>query len=232
MTRDLTIVDIETEPVEEWALKNSKPFEPDSVKTGNMGPEKAAEKIEKARADHERDLLDEAALHPWSARVCAIGYMRRGDKQNLHYNTDEYAIVNAFWNAFNSHSLGSPFVFWSGSSDSSIFDIDFIVHRSWVLGHPVPVDQVRRGRYYEPSRIIDLSPIYLQHKWGERCSLNMAAKRLGLFESRDDLVDKGTLPGGEEFHRLIKGSDEDKALALKYLSNDLKLTQAIAERIL
>ena len=62
--------------------------------------------------------------------------------------------------------------------------------------------------------------------------MNMAAKRLGLFDSRDDLIDKDTLPKGEEFHRLIKGSDEEKALALKYLSNDLNLTQAIAERIL
>ena len=52
----------------------NKPFNPDDVKTGNYGEEKAKIKIDEAREKHQAAAHDKAALHPYSGEVCAISF--------------------------------------------------------------------------------------------------------------------------------------------------------------
>ena len=64
------IFDLETGPLAESELVAMMPvFDPEEVKTGNLkDPEKIAEKLAEAEANHRRDFIERAALDPLTGR--------------------------------------------------------------------------------------------------------------------------------------------------------------------
>jgi len=209
------VFDIETGALPESELEALLPaFDPAEVKTGNIkDPEKIATKIAEAEASHRWEFFDRAALDPLTGRVVAIGILRNAEFRVLS-NECEAAVLLDFWDVcvgqmgrinemigFNTH----------------LFDLPFLVRRSWKHGIPVPT-MVRRGRYWN-ERLVDLREAWQLGDRMARGSLDAIAKHLGVGAKNGD---------GKEFARLWE-SDREKAIA--YLRNDVELTARVADRL-
>jgi len=175
-----------------------------------------------------------AALDPLTGKILVIGLMDQ-DGQHHYIEGEEASLILEFWRRFEPEWLpghaDARFCFWSGSgSASTMFDIDYIVTRSRLLGVKVP-PQVRNGRFYS-SRIIDLASEFLLFQTGEYLSLSNAGHAFGLYEDGSDCHPKDKETDevtGENFHKVYA---QDRAKALSYLENDLHITRQIALRIL
>lgn len=246
--------DIETRPRADLVERFAKPypaFDVAEVKFGNTrDPEKRAQLVEQKRLDHEagRDLYwaeqrDRAALNPFTGEIVCIGVISEKGAVDIIAEKDEAATLRQFWQIFglNDHAP-ARFVFWSGSGDSSrLFDMDFMVTRSRLLGvRPWPT--ARCGRYYG-NRIVDLAAEFLLHRRDAYLSLTRAADlfnlyadaSLGLFRKADDDACRG-----ENFSRWWDGAmppecgspDEQHLVAFHYLTNDLRHLLPLARAIL
>lgn len=210
------IVDIETGPDTERAKAAMPPFDPAEVKVGNLGPEKAAEKIAAAKASHETDWLDKAALRPETGTILAIGI--QGDKTTILHvkeSKSEANMLKTFWELFTkSQTVNSQWAGWNILQ----FDLPFLVLRSRILGVQVP-NGLRTGRYWNNSMFIDLMDEWLcgRSKNEVKCSLGYVSKALGVGEKSGD---------GSDFAAAYHRNQEK---ALDYLRNDLKLTSGVAE---
>lgn len=236
MTNPLTVFDIETEPVDELVEKFTKPFDPSSVKLGAMKDEAKIEaKIAKAEEAHFVEAYEKAALNPATSKICAIGlHHENTDEPHLLYGDEEEILWN-FWNIFSSfdnHNWG----FYSGSNSRSMFDIRHILYRSWTNKVKVPYGVV--GWQGQVSRsFVDLAQIVLAGAdYVSYLGLDRAADQLGLHgedvdfavvKSKADLAKLGVT--GKYFSDILK---TNKELADIYLTNDLALTRAIANRVI
>lgn len=250
--RDFAVWDIETGPLDDDVLAKLCPpfeppehpgeFDPSAVKCGNLGADKAKAKIEEKRREHEAAVRDydvncekakaehfakfkaDAALDATTGHVVAIGYAGPngdGDPINCdggpHEEGDGLAefwgrVVNCFINQ-------RPMIGFNTSG----FDLPFVVHRSWILGVPVPIN-VRVGRNWNPL-FIDLMQYW--NFWSrEYVSLNTLAAAFGL-AGKVEQVD-GVAVSGAEFHRLWK---ENRKVAEAYLMRDLELPAELAVRM-
>ena len=232
------ILDIETAPDLEAVERFSEPFDPSSVKTGNLGPEKAEAKIEAARESYEDELIEKAALRPHTATIVAIG-LHDEDSQNatllgVDQGMDEREILLAFWQIWNVQAQSSAeFVYYGGSERGNSFDPRMIVNRSWIhCPDAVPFGLIGKWGF---KSFVDLAPIFLAGGFGEFCSANNCAKRLGLIgkecslgvgRDKDDLEADGV--SGMSFHTVLK---KDRELAANYLRNDLILERLIQQTI-
>ncbi len=254
--------DIETRPMPDLVDKFTKPFpafDRDAVKCGNLkDPVKIAEKLAQAEADHKTDELRywekahmDAALNPFTAEIVVIGLIdEQGFTAYLH--GPEPAILGGFWKAFTlGGDAARKFVFWSGcGAIESKFDIDFIMTRSRICGVKIP-PQARDGRYYS-RRIVDLAGEFLLHKRESYLSLTKAAQLFNLYGA-DGLCGPEGVPAdqtifpkrdddpvtGKNFFLWWDGiavadhsAEEQRALATRYLANDLKHLLHLAPRIL
>src|SRR5512137_1205514 len=99
------VYDIETGPLPETELAALlPPFDAADIKVGNLGPEKAAQKIAEAEVNHRREFFDRAALDPLTGRVVAIGLLNAEcGMQNAEFRViahdDEAAMLREFWDA-------------------------------------------------------------------------------------------------------------------------------------
>ena len=193
-----TIFDIETGPAPDTELALVKPqFK---APANYKDPAKIADAIAIAEADWK----EKAALSPVTGRVLCIG-MADGILEG-----GEPGIISAFWNSWRH---GGLFIGWNCKG----FDLPFLIRRSWALGVKIPSD-LFEGRYFN-SRVVDLMEKWACGNYGERESLDTAARTLGVGQKNGS---------GADFARLWR---EDKPKAIEYLQNDLRITAAIAERM-
>jgi hypothetical protein len=234
---ETNIFDIETKPDnEESVLKNAKPFNKSDVKLGNLkDPDKIEAKIEKAEVEYKRSLLDRAALDPHTSSICAIGINLNGRDKVIHLASEkEKDILTDFWQLYQDSSR--KWAYWSGSNNKESFDPRHIIVRSWKLGIKTPYGLISQNGWLT-DKFLDISQTYLFGcKFPSFCSADNAAKQLGLIGTKSEcglVVSKVELEKegveGKNFHEVLESNRE---LALKYLTNDVCIERAIADRIL
>lgn len=192
------IFDIETCPLPPEELAV---LEPKLAPAKNLkDPEKIAADIAAKRAAW----LEDAALSAITGRVLAVGVLR-GEEPEIFHGYDEHANIGAFWDLI--HEGGS----FAGFNVAS-FDLPFLVRRSWKLGIPIP--PIRSGRHWS-GNFIDLRDVWGLGEYHPEGSLDMISRHLG-FPGKDS--------NGKLFHQLYI---DDVGAALKYLANDLYMTQRL-----
>lgn len=246
------VFDAETKPRPDLVAKYTKPFsdfDESAVKCGNIkDPAKIKEKIDASRAQHEADraaywkkAYEDAALDPFTGEILCIGVASDVGAVEILAEKTEAATLRAFWQLWELRDcVVTKFVFWSGCGDvAKQFDIDYIVTRSRINRVPVPAG-VRQGRYYS-NRIMDLAKEFLLYQRERYCSLTKAAEMLGLYAEHPDIAPKTDSDPvqGVNFWQWWEGSavqdhsaEEQRALACKYLVNDVSTLKYMAPIIL
>lgn len=215
--------DIETGPLPDEQLRQLIPdFDPSEVKCGNLkDPEKIAAKIAEAKELHEQEFIGKAALSAVTGRILAIGYLA-SESGNFHLDDgdgQESAILRQFWLKYaECRKVGRKMV----GHNSNQFDLPFIMRRSWILGIDVPSTVRERGRYLD-SIFVDTLEVW-SCGTREMISLDRLSQALGTGKKPDGV-------DGSMFAKLWFGSEADRAQAIEYLVNDLKLTAADAARM-
>lgn len=203
------IIDLETEPLPEpMLLANMPEFKaPDNYKN----PDAIAKAIEEKRLAW----LERAALSAETGRIVAVGYVNDcGFTDNI---TDEAAMLSTFWNSISDAAeMGRMIVGFNISG----FDLPFARRRSWILGVPMP-HMIYRGRYLNPDIFIDLLEVWRCGNREDGISLKRLAQLLGVGTKNED--------NSKDFGKLLLNN---RAEAIKHLENDLRLTEAIADRLL
>jgi uncharacterized protein YprB with RNaseH-like and TPR domain len=208
------IFDIETGPLPEAELAALLPqFDPAEVKVGNLGPEKAAQKIAEAELNHRRDFFDHAALDPLTGRVLAVGLLYPDSHEFLVIGHDDEAqILREFWDVTRG-DMGRINQIVGFCSNS--FDLPFLIRQSWKHRVQVPPG-IRRGRYWA-DEMVDLRDCWQLGDRMAKGSLDAIARHFGV----------GTKNGnGADF---AKAWLTDRARAMEYLRNDIQLTARVAE---
>jgi len=167
------------------------------------------------------DWIERAALDATTGQILAIGILDCREPGVEKLNTlagDEREIIAAFSSiVLQCGGSGWPLIGWNILG----FDLPFILRRSWILRVALP-QWIRSGRYWDRC-FIDAMDVWACGNRDQAVSLDLAAATLGV----------GRKSGcGSQFASLWGGSDEERAHALAYLENDLRLTKAVAERIL
>lgn len=210
------VFDLETGPLAESELAAMMPaFDPAEVKCGNLGPEKAAQKIAEAEANHKRDFIERAALDPLTGRVVAIGMLDlETDKFSIIGHDDEAETLNEFWAATRG-DMGrmNPLIGFNIFN----FDLPFLFRRSWKHRITVPFG-LRRGRYWG-DQLVDLRDAWQLGDRQARGSLDTIARHLGVGAKNGE---------GKAFAELWQ-NDRPKAEA--YLRNDIELTAKVANAL-
>ena len=209
------IFDIETGPLPEAELAALlPPFDPAEVKTGNIkDPDKIAAKVAEAETNHRRDFLDRAALDPLTGRVVAVGllYPDSGEFVVVGHD-DEAATLREFWEATRGE-MGR--INQMVGFNTHLFDLPFLIRRSWKHRVPVPFG-IRRGRYWS-EEMVDLRDGWQLGDRMARGSLDVIAKHLGVGAKNGD---------GKAFAEMWAS---DRAQAVAYLRNDVQLTAKVAD---
>jgi DNA polymerase elongation subunit (family B) len=209
------VFDIETVPLPDEQIKAFMPdFDPAEIKTGNLGPDKAAAKVEAERVKHQNRILERAALSPLTGKVAAIGILGpNAEAEELYLWSPEEELINWCFKRFCDDELGV----WIGFNISQ-FDIPFLMRRAWALGITPPAG-FTKGRYLS-NWFIDLAEVWRgpSHE-REHISLDKLGRFLGL---------GGKEKSGAAFAAMQYG---DPDAAREYLRHDLGLTWAIAKRL-
>jgi len=209
------IFDIETGPLPTEQIRERMPqFEAPA----NF---KDPAKIEAHLMQKRLDWVERAALDATTGQILAIGVFdaREEGVERIQYLTgDEAEIIRAF-SQIVMHCGGSgwPLIGWNIFG----FDLPFIMRRAWILRVALP-DWIRVGRYWDRS-FVDAMEVWTCGNREDRVSLDLAAASLGVGRKSGS---------GAHFASLWNGSEEERAHALEYLENDLRLTKAVAERII
>lgn len=235
-TQKTIVFDIETAPSDELVEKNTKPFDPSTVKLGNLkDEEKITAKLAEAESKYYENAYRKAALDPITGYICAIGIAYDDKDFELLYG-DESDILTKFWVAFTPNS-NANWAYYTGSNNKTTFDIRFILMRSWMNKVKVPWGIVTKTGYFNGA-FVDLAQIYLAGAdYVTYCGLSRCAEQLDMIgedvgfatvRSKDELK-LSTGVTGANFHELLVS---DPKAADTYLINDLALTKALANRIL
>lgn len=207
--------DIETGALPETELAALvPPFDPAEVKTGNLkDPDKIAAKLAEAEVNHRRDFFEKAALDPLTGRVVAVGlrYPDSGEFAVIGHD-DEAATLREFWEAARGE-MGR--INRMVGFNTHLFDLPFLIRRSWKHRVPVPFG-IRRGRYWS-EEMVDLRDGWQLGDRMARGSLDVIAKHLGVGAKNGD---------GKTFAEMWS---RDRTQAVAYLRNDVQLTAKVAE---
>ena len=212
-----SIFDIESGPQSLDRLQGIIPaFDPDNVKIGNLGEEKAREKIEKARAEHMTRFQRSAALSAVTGEILAIGIMREveaGKPPVFELLIDrEDLILRAFFAIFAESQKKHP-TQWLGYYIRN-FDLPFIIRRAWKHGIMLP--EGFQGRSL-PWQFTDLYDTWRLMEYPPEAIRSIRLRDISEWVRR---------PGTAlNFHELIR-LDREEAIA--YLKNDLWLTWKLA----
>lgn len=202
------ILDIETEGLPEAELT---PFMPEFEAPANF---KDPEKIRGAIAEKRKAWIEQAALDAMTGRVIAIGLWVSDTFVLISEPATEAEMMYEFWDAIQGgpgqlhHIIGF---------NCFLFDLPFLIKRSWKLGVAVPVG-IRRGRYWGDN-ITDLRDVWQMGDRQAHGSLDTIARHLGIGQKSGS---------GKDFAALWH-SDREKAV--EYLKNDLALTAGIAKKL-
>lgn len=248
----MLVFDLETEPVPEERLRELLPtfdessvevvkgeFDPSTVKVGNLkDPAKIAEKVESAKQIHETmrdagdsiitearqkhwdDFVSRAALSPITGQILVIGYYAtESGKGGIHEGPESELIVG-FWKKYEECRASHRRLVGHNIAG---FDIPFLVRRSWMLDIPVPSTVFDKGKWLDSTTLADTMSL-----WG--CG-NRDAIKLGEIAQAFGVGAKTEGVTGADFARLYRGSEEDRAVALKYAANDVEITAKVAVRM-
>tara|TARA_R110000824_G_scaffold282148_2_gene470434 strand:- start:1549 stop:2217 length:669 start_codon:yes stop_codon:yes gene_type:complete len=209
--------DIETGPLSEERIRKIAPaFKESGVKTGNLGLEKQLEKIALEKTKHISNIVSSAALNAEYGEVLAIGIL--GDDIPTILTGDESDILAKFWDmALKDFQHGVTT--WAGHNVLG-FDLPFLLRRSVIVGVSVPSFlRPKLGGRYWPDFWLDTMEVWKAGDYRATISLDRFCKASGL---------EGKNGSGEFFGKLFK---EDKLQAIEYLENDIKITKALADRV-
>lgn len=216
LKRSIVVFDIETGSLpEEKILDIAGEFNESNVKTGNLGIEKAMEKILKAKTDHLSNLVEKAPLNAEYGVVLAIGIKSGGEEIVLW--GDEKKILSDFWSRV-AHDYQENQTMWVGFNSQN-FDLPFLLRRSFIVGAKVPSECVPVSRFWDGNFWKDLFEIWKAGNFKDSISLDRFCRACGL---------KGKNGSGKYFQQLFK---EDREKALEYCLNDIRITYQLAERI-
>jgi hypothetical protein len=240
MSIKTNIFDIETSPRTDLVIEFTKPFKRSDVKLGNIkDPEKVAAKMETAEADYWHKANDKCQLNPFTSEICAIGVHIDGAPDVALLDGSEIQILSKFWSLVAAHN-SERWAYYTGSNNKSAFDPRHIICRSWVNGVSVPEGMVSEQGYLSRC-FVDLAQVFLAGAdYPSFVGADLCAKQLGLIgqdvgfstvKSKDQLSDSDGLTG-KNFWKFWQGDDVAKTLAAEYLTNDLAIERAIADRIL
>jgi hypothetical protein len=211
--------DIETSPLDDSVLDLMiPPFNPDEVKVGNMGAEKAKEKIDRLREEHFKNYRQRAALSPLTGQVAAIGIIGpEPDERAIMIDPNETELIKTFFDLF-TESIRSPRIsHWIGFCIET-FDLPFLIRRAWRLQVPIPAG-------LSTTR-------YLSHHFIDLAALWRLSDYRGAVPSLAELASFFGLPAktgkGADFAELLR---YDEAAARDYLCTDLVITWRLAERL-
>lgn len=204
------ILDIETCALPESELL---PFMPEFEAPANF---KDPEKIKVAIEAKKKAWLEDAALDPMTGRVLCIGVMVDGQFVLMGERAAEATILHEFWSAIRNEDFDiHPII----GFNICLFDLPFLIRRSWKLGVEVPMLGLRDRRYWKQDRVYDLREVWQLSDRQAPGSLDTIAKHLGV---------GAKMGNGKDFAALWE-SDRQKATA--YLRNDLELCSLIAKKL-
>lgn len=214
-------------------------FDQASVKLGNLkDPTKIAEKVDAARAAHNErvagydqslvdaeakywaGVADRAALCPTTGSVMAIGYLSENGEA-IHHEAElaEHDILERFWVRYLAcRSQGRRLIGFNTHN----FDLPFIARRSWMLGVSVPQEAQLNSGYLDQT-FFDLVSRFQFGNRRDYISLDKLCRACGFHGKPEGVT-------GAMFHQLYR-VEETRAAALAYLSNDLRMTWQLAERM-
>lgn len=209
--------DIETGGLSPERIREIAPeFREETVKVGNLGIEKAVEKINASKLEHYDKIEREAALNAEYGQALAIGWIEDDDHKILV--GDEEQMLKDFWERIDEALVaGRLKEVWVGHNILN-FDLPFLIRRSLILGVAYPMGVLEKDRYWADI-FIDTMSLFAAGEFRKTISLDRFCKACGL---------PGKSGSGEHFATLLK---EDEATALEYLRNDLEITLTLAEKI-
>lgn len=169
---------------------------------------KDAEKISAYKLKKQEEWLEtKTALSAISGKVLAIGYLIDNEPIEVIGYDSEKETLEAFWNLLREHSSARVIGF-----NSHIFDIAFLVRRSWKNGVIVP--NIYNGRFLH-SRFVDLLQVWACGSL-DKVSLDNLAKFFGV----------GAKTGNGKMFSVMWEVNRDSAI--EYLKNDVAMTKAVA----
>lgn len=208
--------DIETSPLPREEIERvAGDFNENSVKTGNLGLEKAIEKIAKAKESFIEDKVDKGALNAEYGKVVAIG-IKEGEEETLLFGEEE-EMLPKFWSRV-AHDWQEGDAKWVGFN-SNTFDLPFLLRRSLIVGVQVPKSVIPTTRYWNGNFWIDLLEIWKAGDFKASINLDRMCKAFGI---------EGKNGSGKYFWQLLE-NDFDRAE--EYLQNDIRITHKLALKI-
>jgi hypothetical protein len=206
------IIDIETGG---W-LDCPFQFDESSVALGNLkDPEKIEAKLAEAKGKWEENM----ALAAETGEVLAVG-ITEGYKDTILVGREKDILVAA-WGHISQQLTAQRYVV---GHNLYCFDLPFMIRRSWVNGVKVPLEVIRHtGRY--PTWHSCIKDTMLLWAMGDRTfiSLDKLCKVLGVGAKAENF-------SGAMFAEYWRSGDQAKKdLAIDYLKQDLRLTQAVSE---
>lgn len=203
------IFDIETAPLAEDKIRQ---FMPDFEAPSNY---KDPEKIKAYREEKAKEWLQRGALDAITGRVLVIGMIAPNGNLNA-LEGDEPKILAEFWDIVTGWlDHGVDIV----GFNSHRFDLPFLVRRSLINSVAIPQRlRVSQGRYWN-DHFIDLMAVWSCGNRDQTISLDNLSRTLGVGQKNGD---------GKDFAELYV---MDRAAAMGYLENDLRLTAKCAERM-
>lgn len=207
---NLIAFDIETGP-----LPDLPPFDPSTVKRGNLGDEKFAEKVAVA----EKKWVDEAALDATRGQVLAIGWQEDRELPGVAVgkNRDERSLLAWFWKAVTDAGLETRFA----GHYSNSFDLPFLRRRSLICGVDVPEHVIDPRGYWHHS-FVDLLDVWRSGERQLHIKLDALAAAFGVETKLEGVT-------GADFARLWRSDDpEEHRKAVAYLEQDVSVTMQLA----
>lgn len=164
------------------------------------------------------NLVEKAALSALTGEVCAIGYTEAGsDVVKIIHGKQEADILTEFFGAISQNGALNSYLIGFNSKN---FDIPFLLQRAWKLGLQIPqgITDTGAGRLRLSAMNIDLMESF---NFGAKAfvSLDKVARFLGVGKKTGN---------GAQFWELY---NSDKEAALAYLDNDVRLTEAIYNKM-
>jgi hypothetical protein len=207
------IFDIETGPLP-VDQHHIPPFNPSDVKLGNLkDPDKIADKIQAAEANHANDYIRNAALDALSGQVLCIGYRKDIQETGIMCSDadGEAAMLRQWWALLNYYERNPMLI----GFNIKAFDLPFLVKRSWRHRVDVPY-WLRNGRYWAET-VVDLREVWQLGDSRATGSLGAISRHLGLGEKSGS---------GAEFNLLW---NTDRQAAIDYCLQDVELTKRVAD---
>lgn len=206
---DAIIMDIET-----TRHRDAEKFLPEFKAPKNI---KDPKKIEDNLIEQRRKALVKAALNAVTGRVIAVGLMKE-DRSWMKLDiirecaqwtdTFERELIERTWYFLTHRDSMGHLVTFCGH----MFDIPFLVRRSWALDIKVP-DWIPRGEYVNRKLFYDVAEAWNATSRGDSISLDVLARHMG-WEGKKDT--------GDAFARMLENREFTRAE--EYLTYDLNVT--------